>query len=204
MILRPRIEVLLSVSEVRDAAEELCPEDQLNLVGFIINEMTDLTIWKTLPDDRRELFASYLKQVAVRFETNPMPDCPACLSGQPDRCTCDELYNHQPRKPDMKTTIPTTPEVRRLNKAVEEADWLLDFHGDRLDAWQLVKVLRGWPSMPHKCRKLADELELAQAEVDGCPGDVPGACLHNWKPTDYHNDEHRFMRCSKCGISEEV
>ncbi len=105
----------------------------------------------------------------------------------------------------MKTTIPTTPEMRRLNKAVEEADWLLDFNGDRLDVWRLVKVLRDWPYMPHNCRKLADELELAQAEVDGCPGDVPGACVHSWHNEGESADGFvRFVRCGKCGASQEV
>lgn len=104
----------------------------------------------------------------------------------------------------MKTTIPTTPEVRRLNKAVEEADWILGSPNDYLDAWLLVKRLRASAYMPYNCRKLADEIELADAAVAGDLGDVPGACRHRWVPDGYAKDGTGFVHCSECGLSQEV
>ena len=105
---------------------------------------------------------------------------------------------------NLKTTIPTTPEVQRFNAAVERADQLLDFEGDRLTVRQLTQVLLQRAFYSSTYRDAALDLGYAEAALAGDPGDVPGACEHRWRLTGYAKDGTGFVKCGKCGQHQEV
>ena len=63
--------------------------------------------------------------------------------------------------------IPTTPEIRRFNRAVEQADYLLRGYGDRLPVDLLVLALGDLIPLGANYGRAALELEAAAAEVNG-------------------------------------
>lgn len=62
--------------------------------------------------------------------------------------------------------IATTPAVRRFNAAVERADSLLNFAGDRLSASDLVLALMNRNFWLAECGRAALELEAAAKELN--------------------------------------
>ena len=65
------------------------------------------------------------------------------------------------------TTIPTTPEVRRFNAAVEKADNYLFFKHDQRPVTELLRLIRsGKGFWLTEAKLIADELEAAYAALE--------------------------------------
>ena len=65
------------------------------------------------------------------------------------------------------TKIPTTPEVRRFNAAVEKADNYMFFKHDQLPVTELIRLIRSGKSFwLTEVKRIADELESAYAALE--------------------------------------
>ena len=94
-----------------------------------------------------------------------------------------------------------SPEMRRFNEVVERVD--ATFHGkaDRLGVDQLIGILAAWPANQTRMRAMAVELEQASAALNG---DAETGCEHRWRHQGYAQDGTGFVRCSKCGKTQEL